>query len=335
MGIDGTLMPPQSGVVLQTPGGREAISACPQPPVHARHLPFGLRGWAALAWLSAGQLLVVYLAATAVSAPSRLVAVAVLSQAPIVLGAAVAAIIDGRRRARRRAEREQLTALTSYVEEAEAVLARDQERLHELRATVSGIAISQRLLTADRTHLAAATRRRLERLREAGLERIERLLGDTQSDPVALVDLAEVLDPLVDAVRVRGHAVRWNGTRCRAMGRADDIAQIAHILLDNAARHGRGRHIELEVAERGGLIELRVSDHGPGIPPELAPVVFERGVRTATSRGEGIGLNIARRLARELGGDLRLEAVSGTTGAVFVLHLPHPTGAIPCHVRVV
>jgi signal transduction histidine kinase len=149
------------------------------------------------------------------------------------------------------------------------------------------------------------------------------------------VDLAEVLDPLVDAVRVRGHAVRWNGTRCRAMGRADDIAQIAHILLDNAARHGRGRHIALEVAERGGLIELRVSDHGPGVPPELAPVVFERGVRISTSRGEGIGLNIARRLARELGGDLRLEAVSGITGATFVLQLPHPTGAVPCHVRVV
>ena len=280
--------------------------------------------------MSAGQLLVVYLAAAAVSAPSRLGAVAVLAQALIVVGAVVAAMIECRRRARRRAEQDELMLLTSYVEEAEAVLARNQERLHELRATVTGVVLSQRLLTSRRAPLTGSTRQRLERLRAAGLERIERLLADTQPDPVALVDLADVLDPLVDAVRLRGHAVRWNGTRCRTRGRADDVAQIAHILLDNAARHGRGRHIALEVAERGGLIELSVSDHGPGVPPELAPVVFERGIRTATSRGEGIGLNIARRLARELGGDLRLEAVSGTTGAVFVLQLPPTTGAVPC-----
>jgi signal transduction histidine kinase len=135
----------------------------------------------------------------------------------------------------------------------------------------------------------------------------------------------------VDAIRVRGHAVRWNGTQCQALGRADDIAQVAHILLDNAARHASGRDIALEVNERGGLIELRVSDHGPGVPPELVPVLFERGTRTATSRGEGIGLHIAWRLAHELGGNLRLEATPASTGAVFVLHLPHPTGTVQCH----
>jgi signal transduction histidine kinase len=312
-------------------GVDERVSACPQPSRHVRRLPFGVLGWAALLWLSAGQLLVVYLAAGAVDTPFRLAAIALLAQAPVLVGVAVVATIESRRRARLRAEHAELLRLASHVEEIEAVLDRDQERIHELRATVSGIVLSQRVLTSDGAHLATSTRERLERLREAGLERVERLLDDSRRDPVAVVDLADVLDPLVDAIRVRGHAVRWNGTQCQALGRSDDIAQIAHILLDNAARHAGGRDIALEVNERGGLIELRVSDHGPGVPPELVPVLFERGTRTANSRGEGIGLHIAWRLARELGGDLRLEATPASTGAVFVLHLPHPTGAVQCH----
>ena len=335
MGIERALMPPTRGVADLAPGAGEPASACPQPPGQAGGFRRGLAGWAALAWLSAGQLLVVYLASGAIDTPSRLTAVALLAQAPVLIGAAAVAIIDSRRRARLRAERAELRRLASHVEEIEALLDRDQERIHELRATVSGIVLSQRVLSSDGAYLAAPTRQRLERLREAGLERVERLLDDNHRDPVAVVDLADILQPLVDSVRVRGHAVRWNGTRCRALGRADDIAQIAHILLDNAARHASGRDIALDVTDRGGLIELRVSDHGPGVPPELVPVVFERGTRVANSRGEGIGLHIAWRLARELGGDLRLEATPASTGAVFVLHLPHPNGAVPCHVPAV
>jgi signal transduction histidine kinase len=73
-----------------------------------------------------------------------------------------------------------------------------------------------------------------------------------------------------------------------------------------------------------------VSDDGPGVPAAIAPVLFERGTRTATSRGEGIGLHIARRLARDLGGDLWLEPVPAATGAVFVFQLPDAKGDTPC-----
>jgi signal transduction histidine kinase len=136
-------------------------------------------------------------------------------------------------------------------------------------------------------------------------------------------------------MRVRGHVVHWEGTPYWAVGRADDIAQIVNVLLSNAIRHGHGRDVAVEVAERAGVIELRVSDRGPGVPPELAPVVFERGARTATSPGEGLGLHIARRLARELGGDLQLQTGPATAGAVFLLQLPHPKGAVTCPVRAV
>jgi signal transduction histidine kinase len=291
---------------------------------------FGPRGWAAIAFLSASQVLLVGLAASSVDAPSKLLAVSALAQAPILIGAAAAAVISDRRQARRRADLRELMTLASRIELSESILAREQERMHELRTTVTSVALSQRLLTHDRATLSRATRWRLERLTEAELARIERLLSDTRRDPVAPVDLSSVLDPLVDAMRLCGHAVLWKGTRCRALGRADDIAEIVHILLDNAARHAGGRRVALEVADCGELIELRVSDDGPGVPAALAAVLFERGTRTGTSRGEGIGLHIARRLARDLGGDLWLEPVPAATGAVFVLQLPDTTGDAPC-----
>ncbi len=64
-----------------------------------------------------------------------------------------------------------------------------------------------------------------------------------------------VLDPLVDAVRMRGHEVVWKGTRLQALGRADDISEIAHILLDNAIRHAGGNQIAVEVIDSGERIE--------------------------------------------------------------------------------
>jgi signal transduction histidine kinase len=202
--------------------------------------------------------------------------------------------------------------------------------MHELRATVNGVTLCQRVLTGRRTRLSRKTRSRLEHLHETELARLERLVVDGPQAAIAPVDLAEVLDPLVDAVRLRGHAVLWTGTRHQALGRRDDIAEIAHILLDNAVRHAGGRDVAVEVTARAGRVEVRVRDHGPGVSPALAPAVFDRGTRTTTSRGEGIGLHIARRLAHDLDGDLRLAPTAPASGAEFVLELPESTGDVQC-----
>jgi signal transduction histidine kinase len=316
-----------SGSADRRPGHEAPSRAAPRAPSRSGLVRLGRRAWTVLACLAAAQLLVVGLA-VASGTPSQLLLVAVLTQAAIAFGAATAKISDLRRTLRRDDLAEQMSA-TSGIGSAEALLAREQERMHELRGTVAGVVHANRLLNDHRVTMTRATRRRLQRLLDAELARIERLLSDTRRDPVAPVDLADVLDPLVDAVRLRGHAVRWAGTPCRVLGRPDDIAQIAHILLDNAARHASGRRISLEVTDCRDRIELRVSDDGPGVSPRLAPLVFDRGTRSATSGGEGIGLHIARRLARDLGGDLQLEP-GHAAGAVFVLQLLVPAGAFPC-----
>ena len=70
-----------------------------------------------------------------------------------------------------------------------------------------------------------------------------------------------------------------------------------------------------------------VSDHGPGVPEEFAPYLFERfargpGQARARARGSGLGLYIARRLAEANGGTLTYARRTDGPGAVFTLSLP-------------
>jgi signal transduction histidine kinase len=68
---------------------------------------------------------------------------------------------------------------------------------------------------------------------------------------------------------------------------------------------------------------VAVEDHGPGVPEELRPRLFERFARGETASGSGLGLAIARSYARAHGGDLIY--VSGADGARFELIVPQQT----------
>jgi signal transduction histidine kinase len=68
-------------------------------------------------------------------------------------------------------------------------------------------------------------------------------------------------------------------------------------------------------------MELRVSDTGRGIPAEHLDHVFEEFAQLPGSEGTGLGLPISRKLARLLGGDLRVESEVGV-GSTFILRLP-------------
>lgn len=95
-------------------------------------------------------------------------------------------------------------------------------------------------------------------------------------------------------------------------------------LVDNAIRHGEGL-VELEVRNLDSMVELRVIDHGPGIPPDERPRLFERFYRgrvgRQSGRGAGLGLAIVHAIAESHGGSVAVEETSGG-GATFVLRLP-------------
>ena len=81
----------------------------------------------------------------------------------------------------------------------------------------------------------------------------------------------------------------------------------------------------VEIAlEQGEELRIRVLDRGPGVEPSLADKIFEAGV-TSKPRGSGLGLTIARALARQHGGDLTLSSRDGG-GSVAELRLPKDAG---------
>jgi signal transduction histidine kinase len=258
---------------------------------------------------------------------SRPVLVATLVQLAVIV---VAVLIYVRRNDLQLDGLRAFVELGSRAEVAEAALSREQERLHELRATIVGLTLSHRVLHDRRSELTDEMASRLERLQETEMGRLERLLADQPNEPGQAVDLAQVVDPLLASLELRGHRVHWAGTRCQAFGRADDIAEIVQGLLENAVLHAGGSGVDLQVVPRGDWIDLRVSDRGPGVDPAVIPRLFERGARGPGSPGHGIGLHVARRLTLEMGGQLALDRSPGHVGATFVLTLPSLVGAAPC-----
>lgn len=114
----------------------------------------------------------------------------------------------------------------------------------------------------------------------------------------------------------------------RAVVDPERVEQILKNLLDNAVRYTPPETpIEVECFTDGDDILLRVIDHGPGIPFDKQETIFERfhrledPLRMRTS-GVGLGLFLARRLARAMHGSLTVDSSSCEPGATFVLRVP-------------
>jgi signal transduction histidine kinase len=109
---------------------------------------------------------------------------------------------------------------------------------------------------------------------------------------------------------------------------ADAVEQILFNLVDNACKYGRSPtdpRILIESDLEGERFALRVRDNGEGIPASKRRAIFsafDRGARDPSDEnpGVGLGLALARALARDLGGELVLE--DGGSGACFRLELP-------------
>jgi signal transduction histidine kinase len=104
------------------------------------------------------------------------------------------------------------------------------------------------------------------------------------------------------------------------------VVQILMNLLINAAdalADQRPAKPRIAVATRldGDQVEISVSDNGPGIAPDhLAQVFDEHFTTKQPGRGSGLGLSVCRRLAREDGGEIRLESAlgQGTTARILL-----------------
>ncbi|MGA7988991.1 MAG: HAMP domain-containing sensor histidine kinase [Candidatus Dormiibacterota bacterium] len=170
-----------------------------------------------------------------------------------------------------------------------------------------------------------------EMLETARMESAGVQLTLTEFDLLDVVgETMRAFEPLLGA----GHRFTTRG-RCDALPVLADRARIATMLLnliDNAIKYSPdGGDIEIGWSRRSGVGYLSVTDHGVGISREQQSMLFTRFGRlvtpeTSNIRGTGLGLYLAREIARLHGGDIRVASNRGR-GTTFTVSLPvQPTG---------
>jgi two-component system, OmpR family, sensor histidine kinase KdpD len=211
---------------------------------------------------------------------------------------------------------------------------------HNLRTPLTAVKAAAGTLLASWSRLEPEERRELLETIADEAERLERLVRNTlELSRIRAGALEVALEP-VDIGDLVQHAVRRLRPIARAhrvrLDVADDLGevwldvtmleQILLNLLENALRFAPPGS-EILVGARpvdGDLIELRVTDHGPGVPAEARERIFEE-FRSADDRpdraGTGLGLAIVRALVVAHGGSVRYEDTPGG-GATFVCTFP-------------
>ena len=119
------------------------------------------------------------------------------------------------------------------------------------------------------------------------------------------IDLAALLDEVATAARRTGASIELDSPQGITVHLRPDAARRAVTnLVDNARRHASRVH--LSVQPQGRVISVLVDDNGPGIPPDRRESVFKT-FESGADDGTGLGLTIARDIARAHGGEIHLE----------------------------
>ncbi len=193
---------------------------------------------------------------------------------------------------------------------------------HDLRTPLTRMKLSLALLPdSPETRELAADVADMERMIEGYLAFAR---GEGDEEPTA-ADLAEILEDVAAGAR-RDNAditVGWSGDM-NVQLRPLAIKRCLTNLVSNALRHGT--RAEMHATRGRTSVEITVDDDGPGIPEERHEDVFRPFVRLDESRnvdtgGSGLGLTIARDIARSHGGDVTL-AKSPLGGLRVVVRLP-------------
>jgi signal transduction histidine kinase len=230
--------------------------------------------------------------------------------------------------------RDELTALAATLDDLlgriDAALRHEQrfsaEMAHELRTPLTGVRAEAEL--ALRTpELPRSARDSLEAILSACdrmASAIDTLLMSARtpgargsSDAAAAArEVAAALGPAASAAGVE-IALRDPPRPLRVGADRERVAQALAPLVDNAISHAASR-VVVSTSAQNGRVTIAVEDDGEGVAAGRHETVFAPG--ESTRGGAGLGLPLARRLARSCGGDV--VAVPTTSGARFELRLP-------------
>jgi two-component system, OmpR family, sensor kinase len=229
-----------------------------------------------------------------------------------------------------------LHELDSAREETEAMLTRQRQFVadasHELRTPLTSVLANLELLAeslrGDQGDAARSALRSSQRMRRLVADLL--LLARTDVGRVVPREPCDLAQVVVEAAAELGpvsdeHDIVLDVQPAVVEASRDEIHRLTINLLENALRHTpAGTQISVRTSSAGDQAMLVVQDNGPGVPPELAPRLFERFVRGAGDRGGsfGLGLAIVRAVAESHGGTVTLESVQEGSGARFVVRLP-------------
>lgn len=204
---------------------------------------------------------------------------------------------------------------------------------HELRSPLAALRGGlQQLLRKDRTNeeyrvklgFLLKASERLSHLANQLLDLARAEQSKAVPEPVSVdVELTDVVESLGPLAKEKAIRIQHEATACTVKATARDFERIVRNLLDNAIRHSPKGGVVRIVVEPSESVRIRVCDQGAGVAPEDRESIFQPFYRSPAVRSEeegaGLGLAIARELARKHGGDLSL----GDEGNCFVLSLPH------------
>jgi signal transduction histidine kinase len=195
---------------------------------------------------------------------------------------------------------------------------------HDLRTPITSMRLRAEFIDDEETkEKVLETLAEMQAMTEAVLAFVR---GDAESEATRPTDVSALVESLVEDLAESGRDVRFEDSppvtlTCRPLALKRAIGN----LIDNASFYGK--HARVRVEQADDETRIVIDDDGPGIPPDELEHVFDPFVRLEGSRsretgGAGLGLAIARSIARAHGGDVKLEnRTEGGLSAVVSLPL--------------
>lgn len=210
-----------------------------------------------------------------------------------------------------------------------------QDVSHELRSPLTrlDVAVELAITSDDPGPSLARIRRDIDRLTVLVNELLQ--LTRAEGDP-AVLDLEEIrmdelsqglLDDCVLEAQAKGCRLVLHAEEpCSVLGERELLRRAVENVVRNAIRHApESTPVEVNVENGTDSVRITVRDHGPGVPEELLPNIFEpffrvEGHRSRSSGGIGLGLAIARRAVALHHG--RITARNAAPGLIVAIDLP-------------
>jgi signal transduction histidine kinase len=197
------------------------------------------------------------------------------------------------------------TRLMRYIQDRGRVLAAVS---HDLKTPITRLRLRTELLE-DET-LKEKFQADLNEMQSMVQATLDFMRGTEHNEPVTLMDINALLESLQEDARDRGGEIHIQGVaQVPFRSRPLALKRCLTNLVDNALHYGQRAFIQVE--DKLDRLSITIADAGPGIPEAELERVFEpfyrlEGSRSRHTGGTGLGLGIARNIARAHGGELTL-----------------------------